>query len=79
MVSIRVCDDLGKVIDPTYPTERNQLRNDCLRHATRPNGIIDWEVYNLGLYGGNLLSDLSSDNSDGLSSDSDCVLLYATS
>jgi hypothetical protein len=29
------------VIDPTEPAEREQLRKDCLRHATKLNGIID--------------------------------------
>jgi len=70
---------MGKVIDPTDPAERDQLKKDCVRHATRPNGVIDWEAYNLGLYGENLFSDLSSDNSDGLGSGSDCVFLYSTS
>jgi len=79
MVLIRECDDTGKVIDPTDPPERDQLKKDFLRHATRPNGIIDWEAYNLGLYGKNLFSDLSSDSSDGSGSGSDCLFLNATS
>jgi len=79
MVLIRECDDSGKVIDPTDHAERGRLRNDCLRHATRPNGVIDWEVYNLGLYGEILLSDLSSDTKDSSGKDSDCVYLSATS
>jgi len=76
---IRECDDSGKVIDPTDPAERGQLRKDCLRHATWTNGVIDWEVYNLGLYGEKILSDLSSENNDSSGSDSDCVFLSATS
>jgi hypothetical protein len=71
MVLIRECDESGKVIDPTDPAEREQLRKDCLRHATGPNGVIDWVVYNLGLYGENLFSDLSSESSVDSSSDSD--------
>jgi len=49
MVLIRECDDTGKVINPTDPTERDQLRRDCLRHATKPNSVIDWEAYQLEL------------------------------
>jgi len=79
MVLIRECDDTGKVISLTNSDERNKLRRDCLRHATRPN----WEVYELGLFGRRVLEELSSgsetnsNNSDG--SDSDCVFLHATS
>lgn len=69
------------VLSPTNSEERDRLRRDCLRHATRPNVVIDWEVYELGLNGGGLFDELStdsdSDSSDG--SDSDCVFLYATS
>jgi hypothetical protein len=54
-----------------------------LRHATRPNGVIDWEVYELGLNGDRLFGELStdsdSDNDSSDGSDSDCILLYATS
>lgn len=50
---------------------------DCLKHATRPNGLIDWDVYKFGLFGHRVLSDLSSDSDT--SSDSNCVFLYATS
>jgi len=80
MVLIRECDDSGRVISPTNSVERDQLKRDCLRHATRLNGLIDWGAYELGLHGHNLFSDLSSDsdNSDGSGSDSDCVFLYAT-
>jgi len=76
MILIRECSDSGKVINPA---ERDQLRKDCLRHATSPNGVIDWEVYNLGFYGEDLFSELSSDGNDDLGSGSDCVFLYASS
>jgi len=79
MVLIGECDDTSKVIDPTDLAKRDQLKKDCLRHATRPNGVIDWRAYNLGLYGEHLFIDLSSDSSDGSGSGSDCVFLYATS
>jgi len=64
MVLIRECDNVVKVIDPTDPAERDQLRRDCLRHVTGSNNVINWEVYNLGNYGENLFSDLSSEISD---------------
>jgi hypothetical protein len=69
------------VISPTNSVERDQLKRDCSRHAAWPNGLIDWEAYELGLHGHNLFSDLSSDsdNSDCSGSDSDCVFLYANS
>jgi hypothetical protein len=81
MVLIRECDDTGRVISPTNSAINDQLKRDCLRNATRLNGLIDWEVYELGLHGHNLFSDLSSDSDNSGSSgrDSDCVLLYATS
>jgi len=49
MVVIRDCDGEGRVIPPSCDLEKNQLRRDCLRHATRFNGVIDWEVYHLVL------------------------------
>ena len=66
------------MIDPNDPTKRDQLSRDCLRQATRPNGLIDWGVYQLGLYGEKLFGDTSSGSSDNSGSDSDCVFLYAT-
>jgi len=62
------------VISPANSSERDQLKRDCLWHATRSNGVIDWEVYDLGLYGENLFSDSDSGDNSG----SDCVFLYAT-
>jgi hypothetical protein len=41
MVLIRDCDEDGKLICPTDPNERDQLRKECLRHATGPDGIIN--------------------------------------
>jgi len=75
MVLIRECDDTSQVISPTNFSEKDQLKRDCLRHSTRSNGVIDWEVYDLGLYGENLFSDSDSGDNSG----SDCVFLYATS
>lgn len=75
---IRECDDTGKVISPTNFVERDQLRKECLRHATRQNGFIDWEAYQLGFYGHKLFNYVSSDI-DSSGSDSDYVFLYATS
>ena len=45
MVLIRECDEEGRLIRPTDTVERDQLRKECLRHATGPNGIINWDVY----------------------------------
>lgn len=42
---IKNSDEEGKLVCPTDPAERDQLRKDCLKHATGPNGIIDWDVY----------------------------------
>jgi len=39
---------------PTNSAEKDKLKRDCLTHATKPNGVIDWEVYELGLHGHNL-------------------------
>jgi len=65
---------------PTNSAEKDKLKRDCLTHATKPNGVIDWEVYELGLHGHNLFSALSSDSdSIGSSGSDDCVFLYATS
>ena len=44
MVLITECNELGRVIDPTNPAERDQLRKDCLKQATRSNGVIDCEL-----------------------------------
>jgi hypothetical protein len=81
MVLIMECDDTGRVISPTNSVERDHLRRDCLRRARRPNGLIDWQAYELGIFGHRFFEDLSSDSdtsSDSSSSDSDCVFLYAT-
>jgi hypothetical protein len=78
MVLIRDCDADGKLISPTDPNERDQLRKECLRHATGPDGIIDWDKYYFGLHGEELFSDLSSDSSVDSGRDSDCVILSAT-
>jgi hypothetical protein len=72
-----LCED-GKLICPTDPNERDQLRKECLRHATGPDGIIDWDKYYFGLHGEELFSDLSSDSSVDSGRDSDCVILSAT-
>lgn len=79
MVLIRECGEEGKSINPTDPAERDQLRKNFLRHATGPDGIIDLDVYNLGLYGENLFSDLFSESSVNSGSDSDCMFLSDTS
>jgi len=79
MVVIWECDERGREIYPADPLERAQLRRDCLRHATRPNGLIDWEAYNSSYFGHMSISDLSSECSSDDSDDSDCVFLYATS
>jgi len=79
MVVIRECNELGNAINPTNPAERDQLKKDCLRHATRSNGVIDWEAYEIALYEKPLFSDVSSESSASSSSDIDCVFLYANS
>ena len=79
MVLIRECDGEGRVIPPANSTERDQFKRDCLRHATRSNGVIDWDAYELALHGEDLFIALSSDSDSISSSDSDCVFLYAKS
>lgn len=79
MVLIRECDEKGRVIPTIDPVEKNRLRKECLKHATGPDGMIDWDVYYDGLFGEDLFSDLSSESSANSGSDSDCVLLSATS
>jgi len=54
------------------------LRKTCLRHATQPNGVIDWDAYEAVLLGHMILIDPLSGSSSGNSSDSDCVFLYST-
>jgi len=48
MVLIGECDDTGKMVSLTNSEERNLLRRDCLKHATRPSGCIDWEAFEIG-------------------------------
>jgi len=79
MVVIRECDERGREIYPADPLERAQLRRDCLRHATRPNGLIDWEAYDSSYFGHMTFSNLSTESSSDDYDDSDCVFLYATS
>jgi hypothetical protein len=79
MVLIRECDGEGKLIQPSDSIEKDFLRKECLRHATGPDGIINWDVYYSGLHGEELFSDLSSESDTNSDSDSDCVFLSATS
>ena len=79
MVVIRECDERGREIYPSDPLKRARLQRDCLKHASRPNGLIDWEAYNSSYFGHVTFSDLSSESSSDDSDDSDCVFLYATS
>ena len=79
MVVIREYDKRGREIYPADPLERARLQIDCLRHATQPNGLIDWEAYNSSFFGHMTFLDLSSESSSDDSDDSDCVFLYATS
>jgi len=79
MVVIRECDERGREILPVDPLERAKLHRDCLRHATRPNGIIDWEAYGSSYFGHLAMPDLSSESDSDNSHDSDCVFLYSTS
>jgi len=60
------------------PLERANLQRDCLRHAMRQNGVIDWEAYDSSYFGHMSFSDLSNESASGDSDDSDCVFLYAT-
>ena len=75
---IKECDKSGKVINPTKPAEKDQLKRDCLRHATRSNNLIDWKAYEIALYGKPLFSDVFGESSASSSSDSDYIFLYAT-
>jgi len=79
MVVIRECDERGREIYPADPLERAQLRRDCLRHATRRNGLTDWEAFDSSYFGHMTFSDLSSKSGSDDSDDSDCIFLYATS
>jgi len=79
MVVIRECDKRGREIYPADPFERAQLRRDCLRHAMRRNGLIDWEAYDSSYFDHMTFSDLSSESGSDDSDDSDCLFLYATS
>ena len=79
MVVIRECDERGREIYPADPLDRARLQKECLKHATRPNGAIDWEAYNSSYFGHMTFSDLSSESASDDSDDSDCVFLYATS
>jgi hypothetical protein len=79
MVLIRECDGEGRLIQPSDPIEKDRLRKECLRHATGPDEIINWDVYYNGLLGEELFSDLSSESGTNSGSDSDCVFLYSTS
>lgn len=69
------------MISPSNSVERDQLRKDCLKHATRSNGLIDWEAYELGLYDHRIVEDLASHNvssSNSSGSDNACVFFNAT-
>jgi hypothetical protein len=79
MVLIRECDGEGKLIQPSDPIEKENLRKACLRHATGADGVINWDAYYDGLFGEELFSDLSSESSANSGRDSDCVFLSATS
>jgi len=72
---IRKCDERGRELRPEDPLERAMLQRDCLRHATRRNGVIDWEVYGLSYFGHLSMSDLFSESDSGDSNDSDCIQL----
>jgi len=79
MVVNRVCDGSGRVVSRTNFEDKNELRKSCLRHATRPNGVIEWDVFETTLLGHRIPLDFSSDSSSGVGSDSDsdCVFLYS--
>jgi len=78
MVVIRECDEWGREILPVDPLERANLQRDCLRHATRRNGFIDWEAYDSSYFGHMSFLDLSSESGSDDSDDSDRVFLYKT-
>ena len=79
MVVIRECDERGRKLRPADPLERANFQRDCLRHAMRRNGVINWEAYDSSYFGHMSFSYLSSESDSGDSDDSDCVFLYATS
>jgi len=79
MVVVWECDERVREIRPADPLERAKLQRDCLRHATRRNGFIDWEAYDSSYFGHISFLDLSSGSGSDDSDDSDCVFLYATS
>jgi len=78
MVVLRDCNESGMVISPTDSEGRDKLQRDCLRHATSPNWVIDWDVFQIALLCHKFSDDLSSDSSSSDGSDSDCVFLYST-
>ncbi|RHN40827.1 hypothetical protein MtrunA17_Chr8g0359141 [Medicago truncatula] len=79
MVVVRECDEKGIELVPSNPLDRQKLRLQCLKHATRKNGLIDWEVYDSTYFSHMNFSDISSESDCSESDDSDCVLLYSTS
>lgn len=42
---IKDCDEEGKLVCPTDPAERDQLRKDCLKHATVRKTIAETFVF----------------------------------
>ncbi|RHN41169.1 hypothetical protein MtrunA17_Chr8g0363161 [Medicago truncatula] len=79
MVVVRECDESGREVFPSDPLDRQRLRLQCLNHATRKNGLIDWKVYDSTYFSHMTFSDISSESDCSDSDDSDCVLLYSTS
>ncbi|KEH26360.1 hypothetical protein MTR_6g053030 [Medicago truncatula] len=79
MVVVRECDERGRELPPSNPLDRQKLRLQCLKHATRGSGLIDWKVYDYTYFSHMTFSDISSESDCSEYDDSDCVLLYSTS
>ncbi|KEH33519.1 hypothetical protein MTR_3g045050 [Medicago truncatula] len=78
MVVVRECDEKGRELSPSDPLDRQKLRLQCLKHAARKNGLIDWEVYDSTYFSHMNFSDISSESDCSESDDIDCVLIYST-
>jgi hypothetical protein len=45
MVLIRECDETGRVIALTTRDEKSRLWRDSTNHAKRPDGYVNWVVF----------------------------------
>ncbi|RHN51914.1 hypothetical protein MtrunA17_Chr6g0474441 [Medicago truncatula] len=67
MVVVKECDERGIELVPSNPLDRQRLRLQCLKHATRKNGLIDSTYFSHMNF-----SDISSESDCSEYDDSDC-------